>query len=105
MITEQQLVESGYLRHSPNNLGHQYSDFYYQKRFSDKIGIQYHLEVLHYDLPGVSNPWTVELTINSPYLTLQQHFAEDLAAAEALVREFWTMVGCPYHERYEANGG
>lgn len=87
-------------------ISHPYSDYFYQKRFSDDIGIRYHIEFFHY--AGVTFPngempesWMVEMNQNEPHMTFQLHRPESIEQAESAVIRFWYCMFCDYHERNE----
>ena len=106
MITEQELKDAGYRKHAGN--GHQpYSDFFYQKRFTDEHGIKYHVELNHYAAitwpngQPMSESWMAELHNNEPHMTFQIHRPDSIADVEDRAEKFWRSMACDYYERYE----
>ena len=104
MITEQQLIRRGYRKHKGGGIAFQFSDFFYQLKFTDEDGIRYWLEFVHYEeLPGgdKGGSWMCNLNINDPHCTFQQHRVKDLDLSEKLAVSVWIAIGAPYYEKYQ----
>lgn len=103
MITENQLTIAGYRQYVSSGIVHPYSDFFYQKRFSDEVGIKYHVEFLHYPPLNskLSDTWMAEMVNNEPFMTFQIHRPESIQEVEERMRRFWETQGCKYYALYE----
>lgn len=103
MITNDQLEARGYKKWNAPQ-ANQFSDCFYQKRFSDDVGIKYHIEFVHYPKHvfenGQSMPesWMVALNNNEPHFTFQFHRPKSIDEAESKCETFFKAMGCEYYE-------
>lgn len=105
------LVEAGY-REFPvrNSLSHR-AQFAFQRRFRDGLGTRYFINVWVYEPIVFPNGNTsggscmVELNINEPHQSYEQHGICDLSPSsiqswETKCRLFFEVMGCCYYEAY-----
>jgi hypothetical protein len=100
---EQRLIKAGYKRFDAG-IWKEFTDFFYQKRFTDAKGIKYFIEFHHY--PGkepvgalfLEESWMAELNVNEPNATFQLHRVDDAEDVEARIEAVWLALGSPYYE-------
>lgn len=106
MITNEQLDAAGYRKHNATQ-AYQHSDYFYQKRFADELGIKYFIQFVHYPSHKFENgqtmpeSWMMELNNNEPHYTFQWHKADSIMGGEVLCEVFFKSMGCQYYELYE----
>lgn len=104
MITDEELTKRGYRKfENRSRVTHEFSDYFWQKRFDDDKGIKYLIEFYHYpplrqQVSDWLEPWMAELHINDPHFTFQWHRPSSIADAEAKCETFFTSMGCSYYD-------
>lgn len=107
MITEQNLTEAGYRRYSSSAILDKFSDFFYQKKFTDSEGIRYFIEFMHFPEMKFGNGtvmpecWQCTMNVNSPHMTFEQHRVDDIGVCERRCQTFFEHIDCEYYEKYE----
>jgi hypothetical protein len=107
MITEQELIDKGFRKYpNTDDVVFPYSDFFYQKKFVDDIGVKYFVEVVHYAVDTFSNgnrlpeSWMVHLNINEPHMRFEQYRVDDLDYALERCETFFQTLDCNHYEIY-----
>lgn len=100
MITEEKLKIKKYQYYTGYS---QYSDFFYQKCFSDKIGKKYFINIIHYPqdhLPHAT--WSAEMTVNEPSMKFSMYCLENrsIGYVEKKMKRFWECMGKYYYEKF-----
>jgi hypothetical protein len=105
MITEQELIDKGFRKHNSNDVVFPYSDFFYQRKFVDDVGVKYFVDVVHYPETGYPNgnkvdeSWMIHQNINEPHMRFDQHRIDDLDIALEKCEKFFQTMGCEYYEK------
>lgn len=104
MITSECLEAKGYRKHPSSEVIFPYSDYFYQRKVTDRLGICYFIEMVHYpkddnDAFPMDESWMCNLNIDDPHCRFQQHRVEDLTMAEHRCSQVWEILGSPYYER------
>ena len=106
MITEQKLKEKGYERYKAHYDA--YGDFFYQKKFTDKTGIKYFVNIIHHpplNINGgsvMAESWSAKMTVNDPYMEFEMHWiqSKSVGHVEKKMKTFWEAMGKHYYEKY-----
>ena len=104
MINDQILEAEGYRKHTDKFF--EYSDYFYQKKFCDDVGVKYFIEFVKYTLPqeveGSYDSWAAFMRINGPIvMDFRMHYIknETIEKIESMMDLFWTTMKCNYYER------
>jgi len=99
-ITEKLLKQRGYTRFYSSIFG-QFSDLQYQRRVTDKRGMKYFINLVHYPADvrwGIEEAWMAVMHNNQLHYTFQMHYVVDLDEVEKKMEKFWRALGCEYYE-------
>ena len=105
MINDKSLEDAGYKKHTSEFF--EYSDYFYQKKFCNDVGVKYFVEFVKYTLPfegTESSPdsWAAFMRINGPIvMDFRMHYIknETIEKIESMMDLFWTTMKCNYYER------
>lgn len=101
-MNEKLLIKAGYKRYPENGIVFPFSDFFYQKKFTDSWGIKYFIEFVHYPaVKGtfVGEGWMVVFrNENPPYEFKVHRIDKEIAFYEELVETLWKTLKCDYYE-------
>jgi hypothetical protein len=105
MLTEQELIDKGFRKWKSNDISFPYSDFFFQKKFVDDVGVKYFVDVVHYPVKHYPNgnianeSWKIHQNINEPHMRFDQHDFESLDNALEKCEKFFQTMGCEYYEK------
>ena len=111
---EECLINEGLRKWKSNSVTFPYSDYFYQIKIEDKIGIRYYVEFVHYPkIDNLQESWMVNCRLNDNKINLyisfvsaidvQIHFIkvstqEDMEKIFNKLNSIWCSVDSPYYE-------